>query len=795
MRTRRRNRSLKKGGYASEIEKELLGLHLHADVVHDFGEVNPPYYIKHPRDLADIRNEDKVVDFFKTDNTKVTNVVLLRDERIQESTKFTMHVTTDTFNDWKRSCLWSAGNDIVGIVHDAGKFVTPIFEAHHVITFGNIVDPAGTPNKKEDNPLYFKSNKEGNNLYLYLDSFGFDPNVIQSVKIKDLTKDSASCIFYTPSGKYDAVTGEKLQDESNTKGKDINKSQGFLASIADANKQDNILYKVGKTLGDTLLVISAMPKLPNNDRGGVFDNPYLTNGKWVDFDGNAVETQPQVLVLKTNDRLNHLRAFIKGVPSILQHTNPIPNMSQMGGAEKRGRDSNSESPEAKRPKAEKDDPFYVVSKCEFIPAPIEEGAILKKLNESMALIIPRIKQSYDDLVQSIKVCVDTNGSLKPQYSRFSEGSPPTIQAPERLALAGKMFTTRLIPGIIRVKENILPIFDKILGEFDKATDISTKNTLLGKANGLFDMLTPKRRSITKGNVLHPDIIIISVPSGRSIEFGLNKTFHGSILIQLEDVFIHYYCKIKPEDSENLSIIRSDLHKYFFTIVDNIPVKEETRSEKIKKFFDRIKYSFPTSKKFVPSDIEYIIDEDETELTDVASTALYPFKLFYMNLMGRSVQTSFNFAVDIYNNYSNGFPFIDNTLAKSIADGVKTVIDSKSIKGGSIGSSNNTTKRKDNRTIEALLVFNAFVCYVNKQNAKVFGYVNEANPDEIVVEDNDISEDYDIQQQIYTDMFNNMKIPANPILPVNVPVKLPAGITAGAKRRRTFRRKHSRRNKQ
>lgn len=854
MRTRRRNRSLKKGG-AEEItiEQQLNGLHLHADVEHDFGVVNPPYYIQHPEfTISTMKNEDVVSDFFKTDPQ---NIIPLRQQRLEYSTKFTNSFRTESFQEWKKNCLSSVGNSVVGIVHDAGTFVADTFGAYNLITFGSIIDPACKPLSEDQHPIYFKNNENTRNrLYLKLVSFGFDPNIIDAVMVKDLKMDKVSCVFYTPQVVYDATnpetTTKNIGEESDEKikklsQKPINYPSGFLTSIAKAIKQTDIKYKIGKSLGDTLLVVSAMPKLPTNDGKGVFDNPYLTEGKWVDENQKEVVPQPQVAVLKTIDRLNHIRAFIKGVPSILEQPKNI--------SKKRPNDSTQNSNAKKQKGGEiiTDKALEIVSRCEFIPGlPTNENELAKKLEETIISTKNKFVELYDTLINELQSCIE-NGNLKKEVSKLSQGKDAVIQTDLGLELAGNLFTEKLIPGVEIIKFKVLLNFYDILDEFDATPNVSEKIRISSKANRLFTLFSPKRTSIfTDNKVIYEDgVILANIPKKSPVLFG-DKEFSGSIKIVLHDLFKYYYGNIKPEDNGNPDITSSKLYKFFLSVFDETDFAEGKLTTDYKELIPLKKEEVVKEKvrnklnKTVLKNREVSIDQEKItkELEDNSGKAedyavgnhnqsiaeeyineentptLNLFVKYCITTFGTSLQRATGWAVAITKQLHNGAVFLDDYLSRNIAREVELAGQQLSQKGGENG-------KKD----YAICVFNAFVCYVNKQNARVFGYVD----DEIVIEDNAISEEYGLREQLYLKMIREVRksvkinIVSNPVenklltyktksspnytkrnsiprdtgfynqLPLSYMYNFnqPTTTTQAGGTRRTFRRKHSRRNKQ
>jgi hypothetical protein len=307
-----------------------MGYHLGSDVLHDFGALynNFPlvqYHTKPP--LKGITSkEDDVVTYFD-ENADIKKRKLM-------NIKFTVPKNTSVFGSWTPPNLTGVENGSVGIVYDAGDKITKQLGAKNVITFGSVLDPSKKPVLGPDDPIWFDVGA-GTSVDIPLTMFGFDHTKIRSLGITNFIGTSTCAIFDTSAGRFDAISGPTAPaDPAVCTSKPINESRaskvGYFVSIKEAkdnvarllvdnnavSNQRAMFYLAGKTLGDTMLVASCMKKF--GDVPNLFHLTNAAGGVWKKLSGDAAVGGPSTLILKTQDRLNHTRALIMEVPSILQ---------------------------------------------------------------------------------------------------------------------------------------------------------------------------------------------------------------------------------------------------------------------------------------------------------------------------------------------------------------------------------------------------------------------------------------------------------------------------------------------
>ena len=443
-------------------DPHIRGYYLSADVAHDFGPGvlnSTPYNYGGPN--ANTRlpktpkiEEDAAVEFIEVDakNRDETEFIENGSARRSKRIIFTIATKTAVFNASSVPTLFEGGNNAIGIIQDAGSFITGYLGAKNVITFGSILDPAGKPISQSDAPIWYRP-PDGAMAQIPLGPFGFDTTKIQGINVLGMTAGLVSSTFTLGDETVlDAVTMNVYNPENPGK-KPINttkiESSGFYTSIAKAEeaaknpaareivrKNYGYLFNIGKTLGDAALVASAMPSFRSNDERQLLPNPLYGVGAptprdrdspgWYDWISGSPVQGPSILMLKTGDRLNALRAQMENVPNILE---------QQAG---KGRS---------------------VKQYLFTPGKADEAAILAAVNQGYVNLKANVAGRYDTLIQNFNKCLLPDGSsLNPKYTIFTE--TPTIQSLDKggLVLAGKLIKI-LNECLIRLRNGILQWLD------------------------------------------------------------------------------------------------------------------------------------------------------------------------------------------------------------------------------------------------------------------------------------------------------------------------------------------------
>lgn len=436
-----------------DLKPEDWGRHLRADYRHDGLEpLNVPYNIGRNRPEAKQQVPPRFPEFdedafmeYALNQGYVTRVPAFK-ARMASRLEFKLPSKNAEF-DGSAPKIFDAGNAAIGLVMDAGKNVTEYLGVQNVISFGMCIDPAGSSIAQNQRPVFYDpANKK---VYIQLRQFGFDPDVIQGVWIVNVMGGSLvqSVWMMGPQWQNQRIdpvkrkkygpppAGVPLHTEAALGGiplaelglKPINvtdpEKAGYYTSInnaTDAGGAGSDFYKMGKTLGDTMIVASAMPKFKLYDSAGNlvafrdaagnttydYPNPYYGVGKAVGT-GDAQKdvwknhfnvnnsypytpppegNPPQTFLVKTGDRLNAVRAIFKGVPVILER-------QAKGNAPK----------------------FF-----EYFPGTPAPEQIVAAIEPGYDRIIADCRQRYTTLIANMNALLErAGGPLKTEAARFS----------------------------------------------------------------------------------------------------------------------------------------------------------------------------------------------------------------------------------------------------------------------------------------------------------------------------------------------------------------------------------------
>jgi hypothetical protein len=414
--------------------EELMGYHLQADVAHDFGADAPVYNIGGAGAAARVgapnTTEDGALNYFIGPSPRgLPNVTKDLVARLGQQVIFTIPDKTASFQNWKAPVLFQGGNDKIGVVQDAGEFITQRIGAKNVITFGSILDPAGKPIAPDQEPIWFQP--PTNEVTIPLNIFGFAPASVGAIRIKDLTAGTVKAGYMVSGSEdpLDAVGMKQIKNLKDGKPKPINQTDvgkaGFFTSIKKAGNVGRELvtsgvvastsqastfvsryaqyFFIGKTLGDAMLVASAMPGFPGN-----IPNPYYGIGaatgwkSWV-FNDRTVAS-PSLLCLKTGDRLNWLRAVLLNVPAIYE--------DQAKGGRK-------------------------IKQYKFIPGLADPAAIKAAILSDFDTLIPSIAERYTSLQASLGTLLDGT-KINRAKTNFAPGGSKEISSENAAILAGRL---------------------------------------------------------------------------------------------------------------------------------------------------------------------------------------------------------------------------------------------------------------------------------------------------------------------------------------------------------------------
>ena len=374
-----------------ECPSEDMKYHLKADMFHDHGsdKFDDPNMAIVYGGNGDTRTTDeaKVVEYMQKYYPASDSQY-----RLKHTINFTLNNKTDLFpqhagSPWKP--FLEVSNSKVAVLQDAGFVLYRAIDAQNLITFGSILDQAGKPASKEDNPIYSKSTSS---FTFPACVYGFNSDSVKDINISNFTGKSVECKF-----NYKYAEGSWNPNGGTQGVLQINKRKGDFMSIEEVaqtfNPQKRFAGFIGKALGDILLVASLTSKIGNVENN-LFPSDDLTllYGK---------DTEPKVTgiqhrILNTGDRLNHVRAFMFGVGSVYSPPG-------VGG----------------------------VRKFEYIPGIItiqSDEAVREMYLNRIKLLILQIDTAYNDLLKHLETEVvpggvfDTSKSMKSGIELVSNAS-------------------------------------------------------------------------------------------------------------------------------------------------------------------------------------------------------------------------------------------------------------------------------------------------------------------------------------------------------------------------------------
>lgn len=418
--------------------------HLAADVKHDFGAEFP--YAPEREALGAI-NEDAVVNYFIPSSLEARagapGYAVLNDQaeaRLRGQIVFTIPEETSAFKSWMPPVLSPTQNTSVGIVQDAGHFITLQLQCKNVITFGSILDPARKPIAPDRLPIWYDPGP-GASLSIPLNVFGFNPTVITALKISELTAGTVKASYGTPArDNIDAVSmGLQRVPPSVKSINDVNvATAGFFTSIAKAEnlkielriagvpsvdafiRANRDYFYIGKTLGDVSLVASAMPSIGDvpNPYAGI---PAAAPGAWKWWAGAPEQgppnpAAPSVLMLKTGDRLNWVRAIVLGVGAIYE-----------------------DQPKGAR----------TIVQYKFFPANVDPAAIKDALLDGFDTIAADVGRRYDGVIAELDTVIASG------VTNFSHETTPTLIKPAAAVAATNLIIAPLKIELEALKDRVI----------------------------------------------------------------------------------------------------------------------------------------------------------------------------------------------------------------------------------------------------------------------------------------------------------------------------------------------------
>ncbi len=528
------------------MNREEWGKHLRADYRHDgYLEPNPPYNIggtgavmrlnaagTQTKEYCDQEFLDEMGRPEFTNNAEFTR-------RKGGVIKFKFSEATGEFDPFP--VLHVLRNDRVGIVMDAGANITAELGAQNVITFGMCIDAASSPVSPQRKPVYYDPGEGNRHVYIDLAQFGFDPNVIRGIWIADVlengskvksawvvgpafppARDDEYRLWDPMRQRFVAgveLTAETLRNFDTIRGivadlgaKTINNLAGDYAGRKAARDVNEM---IGKTLGDTMIVASAMPNFP-----GPIENPFNGERKaaanWKGFGRNPLPpgfAVPVVLAVKTGDVLNAARAIAVGVPVILERYGANGNRA--------------------------------IREFDYWPNSFDPARIQAEIPTSYDRMITTVGSRYEELRQAfIGITDETPLGRRLQYgvTRFTEKEKYSLKADRGHFIKAGQLIDDILQKLITIRTAVVGYFN---GQKVGIADM-TPEDVLARYNADLELLRnlcPQTNKIRdeRGN-LYPIIVITQAGPGAVVpdmEIRLGSAYQAIASTPREEVLPNY----------------------------------------------------------------------------------------------------------------------------------------------------------------------------------------------------------------------------------------------------------------
>ena len=742
---------------AAPVFEEYMGYHLLSDTIHDFKGDALIYNIKGTDAATQVgatsTSEDQTVRFF----LEGPGAALINDlaARQADAVTFTVPDKTASFDNWKPPLLYPAGNDHIGIIQDAGEYITTRIGSKNVLAFGSILDPAGKPNHPAHEPIWFEPEGQ-NQVEIPLNLFGFDADVVRTIGISGLTAGTVKAAFGKPDGTYiDAVAmSPPLPEIGGGKAKPLNNTKiekaGFFTSIEKASNLPEQLdaagitnparaallgdyrkfFFIGKTLGDAMLVASAMPAF-----GEGIPNPYFnvagsaTVGTWKTWITQAPIAAPDILILKTGDRLNWLRAILFNVGAIYE--------DQAKGGRK-------------------------TKQYKYFPGTADPVQIRAALLADFDTMKTTVQTRYADLVKSMESLIATDGLIDTTKTNFAPGGDTVVKTPNGRAQATRLLSI-IAGGLFQSDSAAVTFCNIVLNWIDTrktiaaSIDISTSEGVsplrafyqdtLNRANAC----SPQSSSlfIQKGKqdpYLTHKLVVANVPSG--VTAG-EWPFPSSLDIAVRNAFLRLNgAKDQTDEEFNRLIEGTDIYNRFLTKLpgpvtggglrggqEEAPLDLSSIEETVTEVVGDIQDSegIPPMEggqrggAFLTPRLYYPADEFDTVLAE-SFPQFYDFRM-YLKSKGFSLANTILIAYDIARRRTTN-RILDPILLEDLLNELYSLLGGPwydgdtptqyiGIEGADMGVFTEAyTVDKNMPSSRATVLFDAYTYYVNAQNARL-----------------------------------------------------------------------------
>jgi hypothetical protein len=751
---------------------------------------------EHTRREARYLKEDAVVEFFKYDNDDtVKSFIEKRDERIAGIIRFTIQQETAVFGNYNMKLRFARPkvgesdqleNTDVAMIQDAGKQLFTELGATNLLTFGSILDQAGKPISPKTSPYYYPL---ADKSFVDIDpcEYGIDSKFVKKIRIYSTREGNlVKCLAFRNKtadlrgNEYiwvDMISlrefpgidegGAALIDDQNWNnilGKKINNTtfeeSGYFSSINQINDvaasqlptklrnvnlegrdttiDERMLY-LGKALGDSLLVASAQNII--NIQRPAEKNLFLPvpGMEVIRF---AAGYQPEkktinYIVFKTGDRLNHIRAFIKGVPTIYE---------------------------------EQSNDLNATKTFEYIPAPdgLVAADVIDYYHGQIKALGQQAQTIYTDVVKELNQAALDGENFKMSFSQFSASVGEVLKIPGKGPEAAKMIKD------IAVKLNGIGLLVKTFFEtFEKPKDEKTALSTYNRMVELFKLLTPPKQSFKKSDTETVDTFVIlritpkvitatpelrtfnSDPANQTL---LSKGLFGSLSLRLSSPL--GYLQKGDDDwkkAKSGTELDSKFYDFFVEAAKGGQVGGARTTEQVQKsgeledpnlYENGVNYTLlPISQDQEKDAPVILLDPSETYKgkLDKINLSSFPLLSLFHSILGKTIQDTANV---IYRaiKYEGKKAIIDSRLLHELYEQLGDFYATKYTADRPLTHPGYVTE--DTKQTISTLTFNKIVCDINESNAANLGLV-DCGSSPLYEPDNDLARRY----QKYSEYFN------------------------------------------
>lgn len=549
-----------------------LAYHAYADMIHDHGK--EVYNIIRglvnygPNDYIPVSEEIVRNYFFNgalVAGNKIQTLIPDFKKRSESEIEFILNEDTVVFrSDQQKGIvrLFSTGdsdinNEDVGVVQDNGYTIYDKIGGKNLLTFGSILDQAKKPRDAYSDPVIMDVGA-GVGLKINTCEYGiYDIDYVYITGFRESAVPNTGdllvrCLFGKEIGNktewYDAISPGRIGVQSVVETglpddirifteKHINQDAihqaGYftsIAKIADVEKTNldyvNTLSKkqrfyFGKFFGDTSLVASVSPFV-NLQGGSPQVNPFFKPelARWLYNNQGRAGPNIRHVILKTYDKLNYVRAVIKGVPVVYQEA-------------AKGKES-----------------LYF----KFTPGQLENGGVKPedrvtlsiRLTPQIDIMISKVKDTYDQLIQNLGDLIKINAAginyITREQIAVSNIHRDVLNTREKQIYAANLVINYIIPCITYLKDSVVDLLNYYREEIATPAAATTVDMIKNEykfIENLIPRVIPFTTILKTGNG-YPifDVLLIKQTTYSTIDFRNGFVLQGKLVLRFKEAFEH-----------------------------------------------------------------------------------------------------------------------------------------------------------------------------------------------------------------------------------------------------------------